>query len=459
MVQVLPQRETVGSAIAEALGTVGSAYFERKNRDDLIKEYTDPNTPPERKAQIEMRLPTQQLMALGKLRELQAKQQRQQQQDTTYNKIMSEIQGGMQQQPIQQQDLLPAELTGNFNQQMMVPLDEGEMPQQRVSSEQMPSQLTEQKIPGQNAPYPQSVINSLLSIDTPQARAQASSMSKFNEDITKKQIADEERLQKEGLALRKETLPVRQEYATRGEVANQAIENKERLMEIVERNSTAETDAEKIDDPMFAQLAQYLPLKLGERLLSPSTAEYRAGLFGEFGALRTMFQGATRIEEIKQLENKLAGLWLTDEQKKRVLRSGIEALQSEVIKSDVAADIEKDMPNLGPAEFQREVTRRAKPRIQEQLNKFLEENKQIVKEVEERNKAFKNFFGKKFNQDSVDDRIKAKELSRFIEYKNKTLDENSPQGQEVIASIYKFANNNPKKAEQIANRLKIKFEQ
>jgi hypothetical protein len=175
---------------------------------------------------------------------------------------------------------------------------------------------------------------------------------------------------------RKETLPKRQEIATKAEAARKGIQNKTQLLEVIDRGN--------LDDPTFASIASSLPLNLGKRLLSEDTVVYKAGLVDEFTDLRNIFQGQTRVKEIDILEDKLADLYLTDDQKKAILKSRINALQSDVVREEAAAEVEEKYPNLGVLQFSKKVDELAKPKLEKLFNHILDEQKSILNQAEKR---------------------------------------------------------------------------
>lgn len=179
-------------------------------------------------------------------------------------------------------------------------------------------------------------------------------------------------------ALRAETLPVRKELAEKGRLARQGIESKQQLIDLIDKGN--------LDDPTWAAVAQAIPLRLGERMLSPDTVTYRAGIIDEYKDLRSIFQGQTRMKEIDLLEDKIAGLYLTDEQKKAILKSRINALQADIIKADVAAELEAEGKFGGLAQFEKMVEERSRPRLEGVFNRVLDENKAILQDAENRKK-------------------------------------------------------------------------
>lgn len=216
----------------------------------------------------------------------------------------------------------------------------------------------------------------------------ADKLQKHNDSIMTQQRHEETLKQKSDLSkekqefeerkfLRSETLPLRKQYADSGSAARESIKNKEYLSRIV--------DSGELDDPTYAAFAEFLPNNFGKRLLSPTTTEYKAALVDEYGDLRNIFQGQTRVKELEILENKLPDIYLTDAQKKAVLKSRINALKADVIRSEVAAELE-DEP-LGPAQFEKELEKRAAPRLQALFDQILDEQKSIINAAESKKKV------------------------------------------------------------------------
>ncbi len=210
-------------------------------------------------------------------------------------------------------------------------------------------------------------------------------------------------------ALRAETLPIRTQLANKAMAASQGIQNKEHLLDLIKNGN--------IDDPTFAQLAESLPLKLGKRLLSNDTVEYKAGLIEEFGDLRNIFQGQTRIKEIELLEEKLADLYLTDDQKESILKSRITALKADQIRAEVAQEIENEP--YGILQFNQELEKRAKPKLEALFNKILDEQKAIIQDAENKKKLPLDFndpddkkIAEAIIKESGGDRQKARALAK-----------------------------------------------
>lgn len=230
-------------------------------------------------------------------------------------------------------------------------------------------------------------------------------------DLKKSQKEHEEDLQKIENA-RKETLPIRMEIANRATAARKGIQNKNHLIDLINTGN--------IDDPTYATfLGELLPYNLGKRLLSNETVEYKAGLVDEFTDLRNIFQGQTRIKEIDILEDKLADLYLTDEQKKAVLKSRINALQTDLIREEAAEEVERDYPYLGALQFSKKVDEIANKKMEPLFNKILDEHKAIIQDAENKKKMKLNAqdpedlkIVKQLLQETGGDKQKARELAK-----------------------------------------------
>jgi hypothetical protein len=225
-----------------------------------------------------------------------------------------------------------------------------------------------------------------------------------------------EKAQKD-VALRKETLPLRQMYANKALIAQESIRNKEHAIELIQKGN--------IDDPTMATLAEALPFNLGKRLLSDDTVEYKAGLVDDFRDLSSIFKGATRVKEVEIYENKIADLYLTDSQKQAVLKARINSLRADLIRGEVAAQVERDGNFEGAIAFQDEVEKRSGPSLDALKKQIWDETKSII--------------------DLADNR------------KNVALDWNDSDDKQIIMQIMKEAGNNKDKARQIAKQKGYKF--
>jgi len=252
---------------------------------------------------------------------------------------------------------------------------------------------------------------------TPQKRAQVESKIK---ELQRQQTLEFKKGQageKKATGLRAETLPIRKEIAEKANAAMQGIQNKKQLLDLVRSGN--------IDDPTYAIIAQALPLRLGERMLSPESVQYRGAIIDEFKDLRTVFQGQTRIKEIDLLEDKIAGLYLTDEQKEALLTSRINALQADVIKGEVAAELESEGDFGGALQFQKKVNERAQARLKDLFNVVLDEQKSIIQNAENKKKI--------------------------------PLNSNDPDDIEIIDQILEEAGGNWREAEKLAKKRGYKF--
>lgn len=212
--------------------------------------------------------------------------------------------------------------------------------------------------------------------------------------------------------LRKETLPARTEIAERGDSARRGIENKQTALKLIRTGN--------IDDPTFATLMENLPFKLGQRMLSPETVEYKAALVDNYGDLKTLFPGAIRVKEIEVLENKIADLYLTDEQKTRILESRINAHKADIIRAEVAAEMEDQGEFFSIGKYRQELEKRAKPRLEALFNQILDEQSSIIKDAENRKHIPLNF--------------------------------DDPDDAQIIEQIFIEAGKNPEEAEKLAKK-------
>ena len=220
------------------------------------------------------------------------------------------------------------------------------------------------------------------------------------------------------LEKRREVLPFKQKLVEKSQAAQEGVENKERSLDIISRN--------KLDDPTVASLLESLPFSLGKRFLSEDTVQYKAGLVDDFRDLRNIFQGQTRVKEIELLEDKIADIYLTDEQKKAILKSRINTLQADIIRAEVAAEIEEQMPNLGILQFEKELNKRVRPRLKELSNRTIDEYKSVIDQAEKRKKY--------------------------------ALDIQNPEDQQIAKQIMIEAGGNKQKAREIAKSKGYKLE-
>jgi len=213
---------------------------------------------------------------------------------------------------------------------------------------------------------------------------------------------------------RKERMPYIKELISRADVAESSIANKNNLLELIETGN--------IDDPTYAALAESLPLNLGKRMLSPDTVTYKSGLIDDFGDLKNIFKGATRVKEIELYENKIPDLYLTDDQKKAILKSRINTLSLDIIKAKAAAEVEEEINKqdkpVGLIEFRKRVDEKSKEKMNALADKTIDDIGAVFKDSENRKKIPLNF--------------------------------NDPDDNQIIGQILKEANGDYKKAEKLA---------
>jgi hypothetical protein len=177
------------------------------------------------------------------------------------------------------------------------------------------------------------------------------SKHKFISEPAKREIEKREQEKKEGREDKRERRKETQEYRTnlfeKGDLAKKSIENKSRQIELIDKGN--------INDPTYAQLLDQLPWNIGKRFLSPDTVQYKAGLVEGFGDLKTIFTGATRVKEIEILEGKIADIYLTDEQKKAILKAGINVSKADLIMAEAAEEVDLKYPDLSLTEFRKKV--------------------------------------------------------------------------------------------------------
>jgi len=212
--------------------------------------------------------------------------------------------------------------------------------------------------------------------------------------------------------LRKETLPLKQEIINRANLSRESIRNKNHLLEIIDRNN--------LDDPTFAVFAESLPAGLGKRLLSDDTIEYKGGLVDEFSDLKNIFKGATRVKEVEIYENKLPDIYLTDSQKKAILKSRINSSKIDILREEAASEIEEKYPNITALQFSKKVDEVVKPKVDALFNTVWGDQKAVLDQAESRKKI--------------------------------PLDYDDPEGREILEQIMKEAGGDRKKAREIANK-------
>lgn len=267
--------------------------------------------------------------------------------------------------------------------------------------------LEVEELGNQSFPYSHEQIVAASMIDPNVARE----MRSQNESIAKEQRENITAKQRNKEALRKETFDYKKQISEKADAARHGIQNKEHLLDLIENGD--------IDDPSFATIAEAIPLGLGKRLLSNDTVEYKSGLIEEFGDLKNLFPGQVRVKEIELLEQKIADLYLTDEQKKAILKSRINAIQADVIREEVASEMEEEGLDLSLLKYKKELNRRMEPKLKSLFNKILDEQNSVIKNAENRKKIPLNpndpedmEIANQIMQEAGGDRNKARQLAK-----------------------------------------------
>lgn len=195
---------------------------------------------------------------------------------------------------------------------------------------------------------------------------------KNRQEITKENRADIREA-------KKETLPLKQEIISRANASRESIRNKENLIKLIDQGN--------IDDPTFAIFAESLPYNLGKRLLSEDTVEYKGGLVDEFSDLKNIFKGATRVKEVEIYENKLADIYLTDSQKKSILKSRVNAAKIDLLREEAAAEVDEKFPGISALQFNKKVDEILQPKLDALFNNVWSEQKFIIDQAEEKKKT------------------------------------------------------------------------
>lgn len=216
---------------------------------------------------------------------------------------------------------------------------------------------------------------------------------------------------------RKETLPLKKEIIDKANNARTSIRSKKNLLQIIDRGN--------LDDPTYAIFAQSMPFDLGKRMLSDDTVTYKGALVDDYNDLKNVFKGATRVKEVEIYEDKLADLYLTDSQKKAILKSRIDGLQSDLIREEAALEIEEKYPNISALQFSRKVEELTKEKMDALFNNIWDDNKAVIDQAERK--------------------------------KNVPLDKNNPDDLQIMIQIKQEAGGDPKKALEIAKKKGYKF--
>lgn len=166
-----------------------------------------------------------------------------------------------------------------------------------------------------------------------------------------------------------ETLPIRKEYADKAKYARNLIQNKKSAMHLLKNG--------KVDDPVKVYLSSFLPEAIANKILSADTQVYKAGLFEDFGAVRQMFSGATRVKELDLLEDKLATLDKSPEAKKKIIAAAINRAERDIILAKAAREVEKENPDATVLDFEEKVMEKAQPEIDKLFDKLLNDYEEI----------------------------------------------------------------------------------
>lgn len=223
--------------------------------------------------------------------------------------------------------------------------------------------------------------------------------------------------QREKQRVAAETAPMKSDIVQKANNARKGIQNKKNMIDIIKRGN--------IDDPTWAAVAEIIPANLGKRLLSPDTVTYKAAMVDEFADLRNIFQGQTRVKEIEILENKMADLYLTDEQKMGVLSARIDALKADVVREEAAAEIDSEYPGLGLFEFNKKVANRTNEKMDAVAKDVIDQVKYVIDRAENR--------------------------------KNMPLDADNPEDAQIIDQLLEEAGGSEDRAIELAKKKGYKF--
>lgn len=176
--------------------------------------------------------------------------------------------------------------------------------------------------------------------------------AKHKQALLKERQQEKDRFEKQKSTGLKDTQKIRTEYAQESKAARKSLENKERMLEMIEKGN--------LSHPILAGVANWLPKGFRESLLTTDSLAYESALFEEFGVLKGMFPGQIRTAEIRLLEPKLASLYKNDEAKKEIISVAMEAGKKAMIRGEAAAEVEKEAPWLTAVQFEEEVEKRAR---------------------------------------------------------------------------------------------------
>jgi Skp family chaperone for outer membrane proteins len=336
----------------------------------------------------------------------QTQQQQQQNRDSVIKSLVSKAYRG---EPISDSEfnMLPPQVQKDITKEKPSP---GGVTAQPIPQE---IQLSMQEVVSNN---PNSTSDQ-LAIEFDKAGIPRIHSNLFIENRRRQEESQQQRSSRLEETIRKETLPIKQQIVEKAQSARETIRNKESLSALI--------DTGNIDDPTFAIFATSLPLNLGERLLSDETVQYRGALVDEFKDLRNIFKGQTRVAELDILQKKLPDIYLTDSQKKAILKSRINALNADLIREEAAAEAELKYPDLGILQFQKKVEEIAKPKLKSLLNDMIADTKHVFDQAERR--------------------------------KSRPLDPNDPDDKEILIQFIKESNGDKNAARKKAKKLGYKF--
>jgi hypothetical protein len=162
--------------------------------------------------------------------------------------------------------------------------------------------------------------------------------------------------------------------AQRATDARKAIRNKENQLRLIAKGD--------LDNPLVAQIADFLPKGFGNMLLSADSQLYRSTMFDEFGIIKNMFPGQIRTKEIELLEDKLADLFKNDEAKKAIIANGMEKANADIIRAQAAREVMSENPDLNVLDLEEAIEEKAAPELQKLYDKIINEYERIAKKFE-----------------------------------------------------------------------------
>lgn len=201
-------------------------------------------------------------------------------------------------------------------------------------------------------------------------------LTKLKDTATREQTAKTTAKEKKAAELRKERAPHINKIIEQADLSRESIRNKNHLLNIIEKGD--------LDDPTYAVFASALPFNLGKRLLSNDTVEYKGALVDEFSDLKNVFKGATRVKEVEIYEDKLPDIYLTDDQKKTILKSRINTSKVDILREEAAQEAEENFPNLTALQFNKKVDELMQPKMNALFNQVWDQQKAIINEAENR---------------------------------------------------------------------------